>query len=273
MNRLLHRRAVLAGIPAGLASAATLARGGQPGAASPALANASDNRHFPAQDPALVQRVVGLSHWDLDGVRSLVERQPALAKACWDWGFGDWETALGAASHTGRREIALLLIEHSARPDIFTFAMLGNLGAVRAMVEGSPGVQRLPGPHGISLLSHAVAGDEPAAAVADYLRALGDADPQPLSTPLDAEGRKVYHGRYTFGAGADELVEVADNKDTLTITRHGRSSLRLLFQGGHEFAPVGAPAARVRFVVEGGVAVRVEFHDPDLHLGAERAAG
>ena len=36
-------------------------------------------------------------------VKELVGRQPALAKATWDWGFGDWETSLGAASHVGHR--------------------------------------------------------------------------------------------------------------------------------------------------------------------------
>src|SRR5262245_22599514 len=55
--------------------------------------------NFPAQDPDLAREVVGKSHRDLDGIKRLVEKRPALAKATWDWGFGDWETALGAASH------------------------------------------------------------------------------------------------------------------------------------------------------------------------------
>jgi hypothetical protein len=44
-------------------------------------------------------------------------------RAAWDWGFGDWEDALGACSHTGNREIAGYLIER-ARPTIFSAAML-----------------------------------------------------------------------------------------------------------------------------------------------------
>ena len=72
---------------------------------------ASESRAtFLAQDPVLVQATVGASHRDLKKVKELVERSPALAKAAWDWGYGDWETALGAASHTGQREIAEYLI-------------------------------------------------------------------------------------------------------------------------------------------------------------------
>ena len=123
---------------------------------------ASENQRSPAldphllsQDPKRVKETVAVSHGNLLRVRELVEASPALAKATWDWGFGDWETALGAASHTGRREIAELLIAHGARPDIFTFAMFGQLDVVKAYVEANPGIQRTLGPHGITLLSHA----------------------------------------------------------------------------------------------------------------------
>ncbi|MDX1388593.1 MAG: hypothetical protein R3344_05360, partial [Acidobacteriota bacterium] len=57
---------------------------------------------FPSQDPELVREIVGASHARLDDVTKLVTASPALAKAAWDWGFGDWESALGAASHMGR---------------------------------------------------------------------------------------------------------------------------------------------------------------------------
>src|SRR5688572_4319271 len=61
---------------------------------------------FPSHDPASVREIVGKSHRDLEGVKKLVDVRPELAKAVWDWGFGDWESALGAASHVGRRDIA-----------------------------------------------------------------------------------------------------------------------------------------------------------------------
>jgi hypothetical protein len=50
--------------------------------------------------------MVGASHGNLARVNELVLAHPALANAAWDWGFGDWETAIGAASHVGNKQIA-----------------------------------------------------------------------------------------------------------------------------------------------------------------------
>ncbi len=113
---------------------------------------------LPAQDPVVVKEMVGVSHANLARVREMVERQPALANAAYDWGFGDWENALGAASHMGRRDIAEVLLAHGARPSLFSAAMMGQLDVVRAFVTATPGVQRVLGPHGITLLAHAKAG-------------------------------------------------------------------------------------------------------------------
>ncbi|NNM32846.1 MAG: twin-arginine translocation signal domain-containing protein, partial [Gemmatimonadetes bacterium] len=91
--------------------------------------------------------VVGASHSNLDRVRELVESQPALAKAAWDWGFGDWESALGAASHTGARPIAEYLIAHGARPTLFSSAMLGEVDVVRALISANPDLAHAQGAH------------------------------------------------------------------------------------------------------------------------------
>ena len=61
----------------------------------------------PRIEPALVQDFVNHAHSDFARVRDLLEREPALINAAWDWGAGDWETGLGAAAHMGRRDIAL----------------------------------------------------------------------------------------------------------------------------------------------------------------------
>jgi len=65
-------------------------------------------------------------------------------KAVWDWGFGDWESALGAASHVGNREIAEYLIAHGARPSLFSATMLGHLDVVKAFIAAQPGVTENP---------------------------------------------------------------------------------------------------------------------------------
>lgn len=127
----------------------------------------------PALAPDLVSEFVRKAHSDIGRVRELLEIEPKLVNASWDWGGGDFESGLGAAAHTGRREIALLLIEHGARFDIFAAAMLGQLEVVKAVLTAYPQTAKSLGAHGIPLLTHAKMGGEPARAVYDYLVALG----------------------------------------------------------------------------------------------------
>ncbi|MFN8573059.1 MAG: hypothetical protein U0132_13500 [Gemmatimonadaceae bacterium] len=61
---------------------------------------------FPRQDPQMVADFVLLAHFNAAKVKDMVTAHPALAKSAIDWGFGDWEDALGAASHMGRADIA-----------------------------------------------------------------------------------------------------------------------------------------------------------------------
>lgn len=120
----------------------------------------------------LVQAMVGKSHGDLEGVKALLAQEPALANAVWDWGGGDFESALGAAAHTGQREIAHLLLEHGARIDLFAAAMLGKLEVVKAVLEAFPAAKDVKGPHGIPLLVHAQMGGDAAKEVVTYLESL-----------------------------------------------------------------------------------------------------
>ncbi|MFM9958991.1 MAG: hypothetical protein ACKVZJ_13050 [Phycisphaerales bacterium] len=230
-----------------------------------------DDPEFPSQPRAMAEKVVGLSHRDLEGVKALVEARPSLANAAVDLGFGDWETALGAASHTGRIEIAEYLLSKGARPDVFTFAMMGNLAAVKAAVDAAPGVQRTRGPHGISLLRHAQAGGERAKPVLDYLAALGDADPRYTDLPLDAATKQAVIGVYTFGPGATQRFEIGEGMGGLTIKRTGGSARRLFQQSPLSFHPAGAPAVSVVFVVEGDRGARVTVTDHDIVVVGKRA--
>ena len=124
----------------------------------------------PPIDPSLVRDFVASSHGDIERVRVLLEEEPALINAAWDWGGGDWETGLGAAAHVGRKDIARLLLAHGARMDIFAAAMLGHFGIVQAMLEVVPEARNWRGPHGIPLLKHAEAGGADAVAVVALLR-------------------------------------------------------------------------------------------------------
>jgi hypothetical protein len=125
----------------------------------------------PALDSDLVREFVGNAHGDLDAVRHALAVQPTLVNAAWDWGGGDWETALGAAAHMGRRDIAELLLAHGARLDVFAAAMLGDVDVVRAVLAAHPEVREAKGPHGIPLRAHAEAGGEDGRAVLELLDA------------------------------------------------------------------------------------------------------
>ncbi len=114
----------------------------------------------PPIDSALVNEFVTACHGDLDAVRNLLDKEPNLINATWDWGGGDFETGLGGASHMGRREIAEFLLDAGARIDLFCAAMLGRIELVRAAIESDPGVVKVLGPHGIPLIAHAIAGGQ-----------------------------------------------------------------------------------------------------------------
>jgi hypothetical protein len=117
-----------------------------------------------------VHAMVANAHGDVEFVRAALAEDPTLANATWDWSDGDWETALGAAGHMGRRDIAELLLAHGARLDLFAAAMLGELEIVEAILAAHPEMREARGPHGIPLLSHAEAGGEQARAVVELLR-------------------------------------------------------------------------------------------------------
>jgi hypothetical protein len=265
-RRTFERRTFL-GLGAGLVFGI---RGRRPGRDRQPTANPVANPAFPRQDPAMVLEMVGVSHGNLPRVRQLLEARPALARAAVDWGYGDWEDALGAASHVGRSDVALLLLQHGARPTIFSAAMLGQLEVVRAFVAAAPGIQRTLGPHSIPLLAHARAGGERARPVREYLDSLGDAGQGPTLAPLTL-GTATYTGRYRFGVAESAELVVTVERDQLAIARPGGAARTLRHLGDHAFFPVGAEAVRIRFEVAGGASIAVTVHDPDPLVRAVRA--
>jgi hypothetical protein len=126
----------------------------------------------PALESSLVEEFVRVAHSDLTRTKELLALEPALVNATWDWGGGDFETALGAASHMGRADIANYLLEHGARLDVFAAAMLGKLEIVKAALTAYPQALNIPGPHGIPLLAHAQSGGGMAKDVLKFLESL-----------------------------------------------------------------------------------------------------
>jgi hypothetical protein len=116
----------------------------------------------PRLDDDLVRDFVGAGHGNLDKVKEMLAQQPALLNATWDWGGGDWETALGGAGHMGNKPIAEYLLSKGARMDVFCAVMMGKTEIVKAFLADDPKVVDFKGPHGISLLRHARAGKQDA---------------------------------------------------------------------------------------------------------------
>ena len=122
--------------------------------------------------PQLVQEFVIAGHGNLPRVKEMLAETPALINAAWDWGGGDFETALGGAAHVGHRETAEYLLTHGARFDLFAAAMLSQLDLVRAVLTVFPEARHVAGAHGIPLLTHAKMGGPPAGDVVAYLESL-----------------------------------------------------------------------------------------------------
>lgn len=126
--------------------------------------------HHPQFDRARVKRFVIAGHGNLAAVKAMLGEEPNLINGAIDWGNGDFETALGGASHMGRRDIAEFLLEHNARMDIFAATMLGKLDILKTAVAAFPNIVHVPGPHGIPLIAHAEKGGPAAKDVLEFLR-------------------------------------------------------------------------------------------------------
>jgi hypothetical protein len=147
----------------------------------------------PQVNRLFVQDFVIYAHSDLEMTKKLLAREPAVLNSAMDWGAGDWETALGGASHMGRRDIAGFLLERGARIDIFCAAMMGLVDAVKAMLALQPKLIDAKGPHGFTLHFHAQVGGDESAKVLDYLQSVKKVELKPnpfLKKPADPPPRK-----------------------------------------------------------------------------------
>jgi hypothetical protein len=236
---------------------------------------------YPSMNDSMVSGIVGASHGNFDKVKDLVSKRPELAGASWDWGFGDWETALGAASHVGRRDIAEYLISNGARPDIFTYTMMGMLKSVQEIIETVPGIQSHTGPHGITLLQHAknrledktISETDKANVnkVISYLEGLGNADVKPKNLEVSDEEKKRYLGEYRFGDGENEIFVVDLHRlGFVQVARKGTSGRRLNKIDATSFSPSGAASVKIIFTIKDDKAVSFSIHEPEPLVTATR---
>lgn len=239
----------------------------------PARACPSDA--FPSHPAEMVHETVLVAHFNPKRLKELVDRRPALARAAWDWGFGDWEDALGAASHMGNRPIAEYLLSMGARPTLFSAAMLGQLETVQTFVKALPGCQRIQGPHSISLLAHAKAGGSAAQPVFDYLQSLGDAGAKPEAPLSEHEGATIL-GSYLLNNGKIEEIQVTRErngfpKDQIVWTRKGAMGRPLYHLGNRVFFPAGAAEVRIQFAEQHGSTIMTVI-DGDFTMSAPKSS-
>src|SRR5687768_2107653 len=124
-------------------------------------------------DKTLVQEFVGTAHRDKDKIVTMLEEHPNLLNASHDWGYGDFETALDASSHVGYKELVTYLVDKGAQTNIFTACLFGRMDIIKPTLEMFPRTLHAIGPHGFTLLHHAIRGGEEALEVKAYLESLG----------------------------------------------------------------------------------------------------
>jgi len=235
--------------------------------------NVKESERYPAISEELANEVVAFSHFDLNKLKALVDKRPELANAAWDWGFGDWETAIGAASHVGRNDIITYLISKGAKPDVFTFAALGSFNTVKSMIKCMPGLQKTLGPHGISLLQHATNGESKtrdSKKLIEYLSKLGDADGFEYQTITDDEKQK-YVADYKYGEGEFDGFSVKVNsRKKLLFGKLGKFGGSLFKVGENTFTYNGAPSVKISFQITDGQIVSLTVNEPELKLIAKR---
>ena len=141
--------------------------------ASPLLINriSLDPKEPLAKD--LVQEFVGVAHRDMARVKIMLEETPNLLNTAHDHGYGDFETALGAATHVGYKELVTYLVEKGSQTNIFTACLFGRMEIVKPILDFFPDTLHAKGPHGFTLLHHAIQGGDEALEVKEYLLSLG----------------------------------------------------------------------------------------------------
>ncbi len=110
-------------------------------------------------DTKLVKDFVIAGHSNLALVKEMLQEHPNLIYSPYDWGSGDFEEAIEGAGHLGNKEIANYLISQGARVSLFVLTMLGKTNLVKPVLETYPELIFAKGPHGFTLLHHAMIGE------------------------------------------------------------------------------------------------------------------
>ncbi|MEO8172013.1 MAG: hypothetical protein ABI581_02980 [Sediminibacterium sp.] len=177
----------------------------------------------PPLAPEMVNEFVRVAHFDLARVKEMLQKEPSLVNACWDWGGGDFEVAVGGPAHIGNRDIVNYLLDNGSRKDIYCSAMLGDKELVEAFIKTHPAIADTRGPHQFSLMYHvAISGDtDLAAKVLQHVTHIAKDCNQALHSAVKND--KVLMAEWLLTHGVDNTgttdfagntpVQVAEKKD------------------------------------------------------------
>ncbi len=133
---------------------------------------------FAQQEPApipinIVKDFVGAGHRDLSKVKEMVAEHQNIVHCTYDWGNGDFESAIEGAGHVGNKPIAEYLIENGSRVTLFVLTMLGKTQIVKSYIETYPEYLHARGAHGFTFLHHAQRGGEEAKELLEFFQSKG----------------------------------------------------------------------------------------------------
>ena len=176
-----------------------------------------------------IKTFVQVAHFDLVKVQTLLEADPRLLNVI-NPDFN--ESALGAASHVGRRDIAQYLLDKGAPLTIYTAAMMGMKNQVRQFLQDDPSQAQVKGAHGFTNLFHAaLSGDVEIAQLlydAGSTEGLGSAlhaaiwqDNEPMLRWLLEHGADVQTKNYQGKTPLDAATEQQNTAMVTLLKAHG----------------------------------------------------
>jgi uncharacterized protein len=151
-------------------------------------------------------------HSDLETVKRKVAEKPGLANA---YNAQMIESALGAAGHIGRADIAEFLLAHGAKLELAAAAMLGRKEYVADAIKKDPKAAKSGGAHNIPIAFHAaLSGD------VEIIQMLWDAgaEEEVKGSLLGAVMKdRLPMARWLLEHGADTDVKSFDGKTPLEL--------------------------------------------------------
>lgn len=151
-------------------------------------------------------------HSDLETVKRKVAENPALANA---YNAAMNESALGAAGHMGRADIAEALLAHGAKLELAAAAMLGDKNFVAEALKKDASLARSGGAHGIPVAFHAAMGGN-----VEIMQMLWDAGAteEVKGALIGAVMKNRFAiSRWLLANGADLGVKTYDGKSALQL--------------------------------------------------------